>query len=88
LVQGLVVLSSELESMGNNIFDQAVPVIWEKKAYPSLKPLGAWFEDLLQRLGFIRKWIDDGIPDVFWISGFFFPQVRPDCVLTVSGGGG
>jgi dynein heavy chain len=70
-----VVLSSELEAMGNSIFDQTVPAVWEKKAYPSLKPLGPWFEDLLQRLNFIRGWIDNGIPITFWISGFFFPQV-------------
>merc|ERR1712070_28876 len=73
-LQGLVVLSAELESMGNNIFNMAVPDNWTAKAYPSLKPLTPWFEDLVRRLSFLQNWIDNGPPPVFWISGFFFPQ--------------
>ena len=44
------------------------------QAYPSLKPLAAWMSDLVTRIDFISNWIDRGIPSVFWISGFFFPQ--------------
>lgn len=47
---------------------------WENKSYPSLKPLGAWTAELVDRLVFIGNWVAKGIPDVFWISGFFFPQ--------------
>ncbi len=39
-----------------------------------MKPLAAWVLDLVERMKFIQGWIDDGIPPVFWISGFFFPQ--------------
>ena len=73
-LKGLVVLSAELEAMGNACFDQRVPGTWTGAAYPSLKPLGPWFRDLLQRLAFMTDWIDNGIPAAFWISGFFFPQ--------------
>ena len=44
------------------------------QAYPSLKPLAAWVLDLVERMQFIQDWIDNGIPAIFWISGFFFPQ--------------
>lgn len=73
-LKGLVVLSAELEAMGNACFDQRVPALWTSSAYPSLKPLGPWFKDLLQRLTFVSDWVEKGIPPAFWISGFFFPQ--------------
>jgi dynein heavy chain len=60
--------------MGNACFDQRVPAAWTNVAYPSLKPLGPWFKDILQRLDFLQVWIDRGVPYVYWISGFFFPQ--------------
>ncbi|KAG5177491.1 dynein heavy chain and region D6 of dynein motor-domain-containing protein [Tribonema minus] len=73
-LRGLVVLSAELEAMAASIYDQQVPGIWQTHAYPSLKPLGPWFADLLARLAFVADWVEHGIPAVFWISGFFFPQ--------------
>ncbi|XP_062843095.1 dynein axonemal heavy chain 1 [Trichomycterus rosablanca] len=73
-LKGLVVMSSELELMANSLFINAVPEMWKAKAYPSLKPLASWVSDLLQRISFLNGWISDGIPAVFWISGFFFPQ--------------
>ncbi len=39
-----------------------------------MKPLAAWVTDLVLRTKFIKNWIDQGIPKVYWISGFFFPQ--------------
>jgi dynein heavy chain len=56
------------------LFDDRVPAGWTNTAYPSLKPLGPWFKDLVQRLEFLTKWIDEGVPSAFWVSGFYFPQ--------------
>lgn len=73
-LKGLVVMSEQLEMMSNSLFINQVPDIWAGKAYPSLKPLASWVLDLIERVKFINNWIDNGIPPVFWISGFFFPQ--------------
>ncbi|CAF0758924.1 unnamed protein product [Brachionus calyciflorus] len=73
-LKGLVVMSQELEEMSNSLFNNQVPNLWAKAAYPSLKPLAAWVTDLVLRMHFVQDWIDNGMPKVYWISGFFFPQ--------------
>ncbi|XP_032177365.1 dynein heavy chain 1, axonemal isoform X1 [Mustela erminea] len=73
-LKGLVVMSSQLELMATSLYNNTVPELWKAKAYPSLKPLSSWVMDLMQRLDFLQAWIQGGIPAVFWISGFFFPQ--------------
>ena len=71
---GEMVMSEELESMGNSLVNGLVPSMWSAVSYPSLKPLGPWVLDFLLRLDFITKWVDENSPIVYWISGFFFTQ--------------
>jgi len=71
---GELVMTDELDAMGTAMFNQVVPGNWENVAYPSLKPLAAWVNDLLDRLAFLNDWIENGVPKSYWISGFFFPQ--------------
>ena len=73
-IGGFIVMSETLDAMYVSLTNGTVPTNWEKVAYPSLKPLTAWFEDLIERVDFLHKWLTEGQPMAYWISGFFFPQ--------------
>ena len=76
-IKGLVVMSAELDSIFNAVAAGKVPDAW-KKTYPSLKPLGSWMRDLVQRVEELNQWITGSYPSVYWLSGFTYPT----CFLT------
>lgn len=67
-IEGLVVMSGELEAVGRAMYDNQVPSLWMGKSYPSMKPLASYVLDLLKRLQFLEDWIKNGPPAVFWFS--------------------
>ncbi|OMJ85153.1 hypothetical protein SteCoe_13621 [Stentor coeruleus] len=71
---GRIVMSEELELIAKALYDNQVPESWSDVGFLSLKPLSAWFQELQERIKFMNDWIRKGTPDIFWISGFFFPQ--------------
>ncbi|XP_056004113.1 dynein axonemal heavy chain 6-like isoform X1 [Ostrea edulis] len=73
-IKGLVVMSEELELVYTAFLNSQVPSLWANVAYPSLKPLGSWVNDLIYRCAFIDNWVRHGLPRSYWMSGFFFPQ--------------
>jgi dynein heavy chain len=73
-IKGLAVMSEELDLMYNSILINKVPEKWEANAYPSLKPLSSWIQNLCERIEFIRSWLTEGKIHKFWMPCFFFPQ--------------
>jgi dynein heavy chain len=73
-INGDAVMTHDLELILDNVYNNKTPQIFEKVSYPSLKPFASWINDLIDKLNFMQHWIDNGIPNIFWISGFFFTQ--------------
>jgi dynein heavy chain len=73
-IQGLVLMSPELDQMYTSLLQNQVPANWESVAYSSLKTLASWYQDLHKRVRFMRAWMTHGHPSAFWLSGFFFPH--------------
>ena len=55
-IQGLALISPELEKMMGQFSENRVPDQWAF-AYFSTKPLSGWKEDLSRRYDFFRDWV-------------------------------
>ena len=73
-ILGTALMSTELDNIYTSFLNQRVPKMWEHVAYPSLKPLSSWIQDLKQRVEFIDGWKLNGYPKHYWLPGLFFPQ--------------
>lgn len=75
-IRGMIVMSSDLDSMYTSFMNNQLPSIWERVSFASLKTLGSWVQDLIFRVAFMRKWLMLGQPATFPLPVFFFPQVN------------
>lgn len=71
-IQGLVVMSDQLEGVHAALRIGAVPDLWKAKSYPSVRSLASYIQDLTLRCEMFASWIEKGQPIAFWLPGFFF----------------
>lgn len=73
-ILGHVFMIPRLDQINMALSIDKIPHEWTMKSYPSKKSLGSYMKDLLQRIAFLRKWIEKGEPCIYWFPAFFFPQ--------------
>lgn len=71
-IQGIVVISPDLEQMMTSLNNNLVPAAWSD-SYFSMKSLGSWNTDLKARYEFFQLWATKGQPFVYHISYFTYP---------------
>lgn len=72
IVNGVIISTPELDDVVKSLLNCKIPERWKRKSYPSLKPVGSYIQDFVERLNFFRDWYENGRPSSFWMSGFFF----------------
>jgi dynein heavy chain len=74
-INGELTISEQMDKVFHSIETDQVPDTWTKLAYPSLKSLPFWYEDLLKRYAQLDEWSTEmTVPKVVWLSGLFNPM--------------
>jgi dynein heavy chain, axonemal len=72
-IAGTIALNQQLIDALNSLFDARVPPSWLKASWAA-PTLGLWFTGLIQRYEQWDRWLNQGRPKSFWLTGFFNPQ--------------
>jgi len=81
-LEGSLNMSDGMEALLSSLTLDRVPANWSSCAYPSLKALGAWFNDFLLRTQQLVEWTAElKTPISVWISGLFNPMAYVTAIL-------
>jgi len=84
---GSLNMSDAMEALLKALSLQQVPASWAKVAYPSLKNLANWFEDMRKRQEQLAEWTTGAgcpsktTPVSVWISALFNPMAYVTAIL-------
>ncbi|XP_051888343.1 dynein axonemal heavy chain 10 [Pristis pectinata] len=71
---GEVGMSNELDEVARALFNGHIPAIWRRLAPDTLKSLGNWMIHFQRRFDQYTLWVDEGEPNVMWLSGLHIPE--------------
>ena len=84
--EGALTMSDAMDALKSSLYLDRIPPSWQKRAWPSLRPLGSWASDFMSRLGQLEEWQNNplAIPKVTWISGLYNPQSFLTAIMQVT----
>ena len=73
---GELTMSDAMDTLKSSLYLDKIPPLWQKRAWPSMRPLQSWLSDFTNRLTQLEEWQNNplDIPKVTWISGLYNPQ--------------
>jgi dynein heavy chain len=84
-IAGQLNITEGMESLSDSLQVNKVNASWRQLAYASLKPLAAWFADLMLRAEQLLAWTGTHtLPKSVWISGLFNSMAFLTAVMQVT----
>merc|ERR1712224_1059995 len=85
-MKGELQMSDRMEALSTCLELNRVPEVWAAKAYPSLRNLADWLDNLMERAAQLVRWTDEptSIPVVTDLSLFFNPQSFLTSIMQVT----
>ena len=71
---GEVGMSAELDEISKALYNGLLPDAWRRLAPATLKTLGNWIIHFRSRFDLYKNWVDQGEPNVIWLSGLHIPE--------------
>jgi len=85
-LHGELTMSERMEQLQQSLFFERVPATWSCLAFPSLRQLPSWIQNLIERATQLQEWTDNPtqIPAVVNVAFLFNPQSFLTAVMQVA----
>lgn len=85
-LHGELTMTEKMEELQQSLFLERVPSTWQTLAFPSLRTLPSWIQNLIERAQQLQEWTDQptSIPPVVNVAYLFNPQSFLTAVMQVA----
>ena len=81
-LSGALAMTSQMTRVAGDLLLDKVPETWAVVAFASLRPLGSWFKNLLERAMQLSDWaLELQVPKSVWLAGLFNPTAFLTAVM-------